>query len=93
LRTSPIKKEPGWLVGRGGWWLRLALTSGALVDDGGQPTLPSRCRQPVETVANSQQLPFSLSDHFNLVQTEQAAEGESSLPQKSDVGEDCPLIT
>jgi len=53
----------------------------------------SRCRQPVETVANSQQLLFSLSDLFNSVQTEQAAEGESSLPQKSDVSEDCPLIS
>ena len=38
-----------------------------------------------QPVANSQQLHFS--DHFNSVQTEQASEGESSIPceEKSDV--------
>ena len=85
-------EQKGRLAGRGRS-LRLALTSGAwwtMVDDGGQPTLASRCQQPVETVANSQQLRFS--DHFDSVQTEQPAEGESLLPRKSEVSEDCPLI-
>jgi len=65
------------------------------------PTLPpspdgaaSSQSKQLQAVANSQQLLFSASDHFDSVLTEQAAiKGESSLGQKSlREKEDCPLI-